>query len=787
MKERKIALIKGLRDPQIQGYATCAADIKKHIEACENKKLIQYHRDGKTWAKPKMGGIILNRPIDSAEMVRKDCNFHPTQVGDHFMFDWDCNVTPFTPQPEDLAKRFVETLEEQVPGFAECVVFEKSCSGALHGAVPCFSGNPKQDLAFYEKVMGVDADRSVLNPSRAYILSHHILVGSYDCLFREVSSSVIEGLRKLSQGEEAIAEPQTQVVVEKESPTVATDLEVYREIVSELLGGGQLPAVGTRSNTLYRHVIEISSLGLTSFEQLAELFGKGFDWYGLAASEGKSVVKSALRKDSPERSTECRNAVSAVLEKRPHTTVQLSAETSVVVPVSEEACHIVSPSESETETATSRAEWTPWGAEPKMPEKLPTFIRHLVAPIRPRHCWPHVITLAEPALATYLKSVTFSDMSGLSKPLFNGWFAVSCAPSSSGKSTATTAIKAITKKLDEMDREIRAKLQDWLAEDRTRKSTDGVRKPLNNSRLSGSDTTSSGLFQRFKELDPGTALYISTPELMSLKNVASGDYVKFFLMAHDAEEYSVERSTSTGESGRATLSLNFSAMAPISIGQEFFGGHTEDGLVGRSVFATIVEDPNWDDMERLYDAGKLKSYSDGFEKYIQRLEAAEGKHFDKAEIVEFCEGLQRQAFQIAADYSSASFRTLTRRAIIHLQKMCYLYLILEGKWTDNLRAFLEWRWQYMGWSMYRVLGSQIEREMTKSAALLSSCKAQSGPVSILSSMPERFTLADLMARRKSLSFADLSESAAKAQLRTLKHRGLVQQDGTDYINLKKKP
>ena len=568
---------------------------------------------------------------------------------------------------------------------------------------------------------------------------------------------------------------------------MATDLEVYSEIVSELLGCGQLPAVGTRSNTLYRHVIEISSLGLTDFEQLAELFGKGFNWYGLPASEGKSVVKSALRKKAPERSIVCREAVSKAIQKMPHISVQLSNEVSVVIPVCEtEACQNVTPSESETKTVATPSEWTPWGAEPKMPEKLPTFIRHLVAPIRARHCWPHVITLAEPALATYLKSVTFSDMSGLSKPLYNGWFAVSCAPSSSGKSTATTAIKAITRKLDDEDREIRARLQDWLSLERTRKSTDGVVKPLNNSRLSGSDTTSSGLFQRFKELDPGTALYISTPELMSLKNVASGDYVKFFLMAHDAEEYSVERSTSTGESGRATLSLNFSAMAPISIGQEFFGGHTEDGLVGRSVFATIVEDPNWDDMERLYDAGKLKSYSDAFEKYIQRLEAAEGKHFDKGEIVEFCEGLQRQAFQIAADYSSASFRTLTRRAIIHLQKMCYLYLILEGKWTDNLRAFLEWRWQYMCWSMYRVLGSQIEREMTKSAALLSSCKAQSGPVSILSSMPERFTLADLMARRKSLSFADQTESAAKAQLRTLKHRGLVQQDGTDYINLKKK-
>jgi hypothetical protein len=207
----------------------------------------------------------------------------------------------------------------------------------------------------------------------------------------------------------------------------------------------------------------------------------------------------------------------------------------------------------------------------------------------------------ESALATYLKNVTFTELTGLSKPLYNGWFTVSLAPSSSGKSVASMCIKAITQKLDEEDRRVREMMEDWLAEERTRKSSDGVRKPLNNSRLCGSDTTSSGLFQRFKELDPGTALYISTPELMSLKNVASGDYVKFFLMAHDAEEYSVERSTSTGESGRATLSLNVSAMAPIGIGQEFFAGHTEDGLVSRFIFSTIEENKNWDDLEPLYE------------------------------------------------------------------------------------------------------------------------------------------------------------------------------------------
>ena len=791
MQSRKVALFKGLRDSRIQGFASSAADIKKHIEACENKKLVQYHREGKTWAKAKMGGIILNRHIEGADMVRADKNFIPTTAGDHFMFDWDCNVTPFTPQPEDLAKRFVETLDEQVPGFAECVVFEKSCSGALHGCVPCFSGNPKQDLLFYEKIMGVEADKSVLNRSRAYLASFHILQGSYDCLFREVPSSVIEGLCKLSQGEEAIAEPQAQEVVEKSVPSVqsvvkeSSDLDVYREIINELLGG-KMPERGTRNQSLYRHTVELMSLGLTSYEQLCEVF-ESFDYYTLPAAEAKACIRSASKKEAAERSNECREAVSAVLEKRPHTTVQLSAETSVVIPVNEtDACHIVSPSESETETVAPPAGWTPWGVLPAMPAKLPSFVRHLVSPIRAQHTWAHALTLSESALATYLKNVTFTELTGLSKPLYNGWFTVSLAPSSSGKSVASMCIKAITQKLDEEDRRVREMMEDWLAEERTRKSTDGVRKPLNNSRLSGSDTTSSGLFQRFKELDPGTALYISTPELMSLKNVASGDYVKFFVMAHDAEEYSVERSTSTGESGRATLSLNVSAMAPIGIGQEFFAGHTEDGLVSRFIFSTIEENKNWDDLEPLYDTTKLKNHAAGFEKYIQRLEAAEGKHFAKREIEDFCKSLQAEIFQMAAEYNSESLRILSRRAIIHLQKMCYLYMILEGRWTSDLQDFMLWRWRYMLGAMYRVMGKNIESEISKSTSLLNACKSQSGPVSILASMPEHFSLHEFMARRKSLNFADQTESAAKAQLRTLKHRGLVQQDGTDYINLKKK-
>ena len=786
-ESRKIALT-SLLDNKICGYASCVLDLENYIRP--NVALVAAHRKGDRYAKKRLKGIVCGTPLENCSL-RNDQNFAPWGRGALRFLDFD--KMPFATTPTQFVNSFFAKFAH-IDGFEDCCVAEVSASGGCHIFAPALSDDAKADMLFYQQFADSPVDLSCSNASRVALLSGEVIcLTSYRPLFTPVDDHIVaeliamrdalEGTQPESLVQEAVKIPCAPVssVVKIES----SDLDVYREIINELLGG-QMPKRGTRNQTLYRHTVELMSLGLSDYEQLCEVF-ECFGWYGLSPKEGKACVSSALKKQGAERSNECREAVSAVLEKRPHTTIQLSAETSVVVPVNEtEACHIVSPSESETETAATAAGWTPWGVLPAMPAKLPSFVRLLVSPIRAQHTWAHALTLSESALATYLKNVTFTELTGLSKPLYNGWFTVSLAPSSSGKSVASMCIKAITQKLDEEDRRVREMMEDWLAEERTRKSSDGVRKPLNSSRLCGSDTTSSGLFQRFKELDPGTALYISTPELMSLKNVASGDYVKFFLMAHDAEEYSVERSTSTGESGRATLSLNVSAMAPIGIGQEFFAGHTEDGLVSRFIFSTIEENKNWDDLEPLYDTSKLKNYADGFEKYIQRLEAAEGKHFAKREIEDFCKSLQAEIFQMAAEYNSESLRILSRRAIIHLQKMCYLYMILEGRWTSDLQDFMLWRWRYMLGAMYRVMGKNIESEISKSTSLLNACKSQSGPVSILASMPEHFSLHEFMARRKSLNFADQTESAAKAQLRTLKHRRLIEQDDTGYINLKKK-
>ena len=776
---RKIAIVKGVHDPEIKDFCTTGDQIGAYT--VKNAALLTRYREGDSGAKLKMYGLIVGEYIDGKPKRRLDSSF---RQGYGVMADIDVPL-PFS--LVQTAEYIVRTLADV--NMRDYCYLEASASAGVHGILPDVCGDAKRSLQLYQQLLPeVKLDMCVTNPSRICLLTGIKLGGtSLDNLFKEIPQSLFEGVRAM-----AGLQPSNVVEVEQENsvPSVvedvkaSSDIELYREIIAELLGG-QMPERGTRNQTLYRHTVELMSLGVTDNEQLCDVF-ESFDWYGLSSSEGKLCIRSAMKKEAPERSAEMREAVTAVLEKLPHTTVQISNDTVITMPVSDEASHIVPPSATDTDSASTPAGWTPWGVLPPMPAKMPSVIRHVVSPIRAQHTWAHALTLSESALATYLKNVTFTELTGLSKPLYNGWFAVSLAPSSSGKSVATTCIKAITKKLDEEDREIRAKLQEWVDEERTRKSSDGVRKPKNTSRLCGSDTTSSGLFQRFKELEPGTALYISTPELLSLKNVASGDYVKFFLMAHDAEEYSVERSTSTGESGRALLSLNCSAMAPISIGQEFFAGHTEDGLVSRFIFATIEENKNWDDLEPLYDTTKLKNYADGFEKYIQRLEAAEGKHFAKREIEDFCKGLQEEIFQMAAEYNSESLRILSRRAIIHLQKMCYLYMILEGRWTADLQDFMLWRWRYMLGAMYRVMGKNIESEISKSTSLLNACKSQSGPISILASMPEHFTFQEFMARRKSLSFADQSEGAAKAQLRTLKFRGLVQPDDTGYINLKKK-
>ena len=594
MQSRKVALFKGLRDSRIQGFASSAADIKKHIEACENKKLVQYHREGKTWAKAKMGGIILNRHIDGAEMVRKDCNFHPTQVGDHFMFDWDCNVTPFTPQPEDLAKRFVETLDEQVPGFAECCVFEKSCSGALHGCVPCFSGNARRDLAFYEKLMGVECDASVLNASRCYIAVLDILVGSYDCLFREVPSSVIEGLCKLSQGEEVIAEPQTQVVVEKSVPSAiekSADLDLLQAVTCELIDElGGYPQKGDRNQFLYKAAAELRSITDCSPEQIAVLLGD-HQYFGLPESEALATIRSACKKsEEPKKSEMMRTSIDRALMKSaaPKVEVKLS-ESCTVIGLSSSSD--ISSSVPEELPTTPPEEWSPFSEEPPAAiayKDLPKFARILVQNV-PEWTYNHVWNGVEPALATYLCGTEARSIDG-GEPLRvgEGFISISVSGPSTGKSSRSPIFACITKKLHEEDAKCRAAMQAYNELSRRTKTADLPAKPEWTSQILGADCSAAALMMRLRAATG--ALLINADELSMLSGLQSNtsDANTPLLLAFCSERHVVERSTDVAEAGAVNMRLNIAGHGTPYQFEKFAANGFHNGLLSRLSLSKIL-------------------------------------------------------------------------------------------------------------------------------------------------------------------------------------------------------
>ncbi|MBR5148174.1 MAG: hypothetical protein IKV15_03130 [Bacteroidaceae bacterium] len=796
MKERKVALFKGLRDPQIQGYATCAADIKKHIEACENKKLIQYHRDGKTWAKPKMGGIILNRHMEGAEELRKDNNFYPTAVGDFFMFDKDGleKSTPFNGilSPEELCKKLVETLDEQVPGFADCCVFEKSCSGSLHGAVPCFSGNPKQDLLFYEKVLGVEVDKSVLNPSRCYIVTHHILHGSYDCLFREVPQEVIEGLRSLSlslsqgEGTSGCAVEEVQKVEEsvvKEDVNASGDIELYREIITELLEG-QLPVQGTRNQTLYRHTVELMSLGLTDYEQLCDVF-ESFDWYGLSSSEGKACIRSALKKEAPERSVEMREAVTAVLESLPATfalsnehVVHGKSEHTVQSPAC--VCDAATETESASEgTVDAMVGFSPWQKHaPAMPEykNLPPHIRALLKPIKKKSLWAHCISMSEPTLASLVKGTTFKDLHSDTWNLYSGLMCCGVAPTSSGKSSSWKCINAICEAsgLFEIDLMARKELDDWRSEERKRSSsTTGSTRPRNYSQILGSSATQSAIVQRHSDLEEGRSLLMNTSEISCLSQLSGGtkDGKQLFVQNFDYDWFRTERSSAAADSSAIRLAMNISTCCPPSVCREFFTGEWLTGLIPRWNFCTIIRDYDEDPSAPLY--GDFTGYADSLKPFLARLDSVADQQLDIASIRTLAQELTDKMLDYACATGSGALETLVRRSAVRFLRSAYLHYVLNGsKLTQNLREFLMWRWYYLVFGSMYCVGELIEKEHAKDEAAISG-KKQNGPVNLLTYLPEDFDIAKLRALRVERKFADNSDTTLKNQLRTWRNRKLI--------------
>ena len=294
------------------------------------------------------------------------------------------------------------------------------------------------------------------------------------------------------------------------------------------------------------------------------------------------------------------------------------------------------------------------------------------------------------------------------------------------------------------------------------------------------------MLQRCKDLPDNWAMVQISDEIQCLDTLASGDVSKFLLRAYDGSDYTWERSSLMGEQGSAPLHLNVMTMSQMVTGREWMKSHNavEVGLANRFDFGTIIEPELWDDTTKLY--GDFGRYEEGLAKYLDRLEAAEGSHFNNKTVMAFCEQLQRDTLALATEYSSLSLKNLVRRGIDKLMRKIYIMIILEGRFSPEVKEMARWYWEYALWSTYYCLGDQLEK--WAAATVSATGKRPSGPVSLLQRLPATFRCSDLVDARKAAGMADCSEKSAQGRLRLWRHRGLIEDSTTTgvYINLKKK-
>lgn len=788
MQERRKIALTSLLNNKICGYASCVLDLENHIR--ENAALVAAHRKGDRFAKKRLKGIVCGTPLEKS-LVRNDQNFAPWGRGALRFLDFD--KMPFATTPTQFVNSFFAKFAH-IDSFEDCCVAEVSCSGGgCHIFAPALSDDAKADMKFYQRFADSPVDMSCANSSRVCLLTgERICLTSYMSLFTPVDDRIVdeliamrdalEGTQPKSLVQEAVKIPCAPVstVVEIESPTVATNLDVYAELLNDLIRQNGTPQKGERNTTMFKFAVDLISIGCDQLEDLVGLF-RAHRFFGISEQEARSCISSALKKEAPERSLQMREAVTAVLETLPaifalsnEHVVHGKSEHTDTRP--EPVCDAATESKSASEGAVDAfGDFSPWQKHaPEMPEfkKLPPSVRTLLKPILKSNLHAHCLCMAEANLAALCHGTTFTDMVGDTRNLGSGWQVCGIAPSSSGKSSSWKPVNAILEAagLIEEDEMARKELDEWRRSERKRSTASaGTERPRNYSHLIGSSATLSGIVQRHADLEPGHTLLLNTSEISALDQIAQGEGKKLWLQNFDRDWLRCERSSSASDSYAIQLSMNVTTCCPPSVAQDWFRGEWLTGQISRWNLTTIIPDGE-EESDDLY--GDLTGYADSLKPFIARLAKIENQHLDVKPIRELVKQLRDDMLDYAVACGSNALKVLVRRASLRFYKCALLWHTLENRrMSPQLTDFLVWRWNYLIFSSFYTLGDIIEKEQRKDDE--AGKAKQNGPINLLTFLPEEFDMSQLRALRVERKFADNSDTALKNQVRTWKNRKLV--------------
>ena len=399
---------------------------------------------------------------------------------------------------------------------------------------------------------------------------------------------------------------------------------------------------------------------------------------------------------------------------------------------------------------------------PRMPDKLPKLIRHLIKNV-PEVCRPSVAHGVFPALATHLSEVNFRLIDGTKKEAT--FMCVNMARQSSGKASVNKPIEYIMADIKERDDINRRREQEW--KDAVGSKGSNKEKPKRPEDLCVqmlvTDMTNAAFVQRLKDAN-GKYIYTNLEELDLLKQLQTNgtkDVGKIICLCFDNGTYGQERVGLQSITALLPLRWNWNASSTIEKGKDFFRNRLIDGTLSRVNFCTIINDESKEFKYGDYD----EQYAAELKPYITNLNLCKGE-VSCPQALTMAKRLQQKCTEIALQTEDVIYQEFAYRAVtIAYMKAMVLYIANDMTWDKTIDEFCEWSLDYDLWCKNYFFGEAIQEARNASKPRPSKSKAN-----MLTLLPNEFTKSDAQQMR---SQANLDLEGTSRMLRVWTFRGYI--------------
>ena len=485
----------------------------------------------------------------------------------------------------------------------------------------------------------------------------------------------------------------------------------YEDIVAQLMvaTGNCDGAVQGERNTVYFSLANYMRY-ICDFN--ADLLFQVLPDFGLSEQERRQVISSAIGRPRKSQTPMILEGVIAMCEKEIEASSQPSPEgkgaKSTALPL------------------------------PELPRLLKLVCRRLPADYRPA-----MVIASLPVLGTLATKIRFNYLDMQQQSL--SFFSCITAPAASGKSFIRKPIDLLLTPINEQDAIEREKEQAY--KERLRASKNSKNQPEDPHacpRNNGISISIAKLLQLLTYAEGKHLIGIGEEMDTLVKSERAGVWSQksdIYRLAFDNAEYGQAYMSDSSFNAHIKVYYNLLLTGTPNSMKRFFKD-LENGLATRVCFAQL---PDTSFTEIPVFAPYTDEEKEEIIRWARRLDAEKGT-IACPEVGKVIAAWLEKKRQQAIDADSHAMDILRRRsAVIGFRAGMLCYLLEDHKYTDVVGEFAEWVAEYVFRNQMELWGEQMEQELSGALEIIASDR---GSVrSLLDSLPEEFTAADLIKLR----------------------------------------